>query len=158
MLRLFTRFYVLMVIPVLALFVFFNPAGWVLERTGHDTFLEQMEGIFTLIEDELHKYPQSQWPTVIDDLKPVFTFDINIAKVDDLDLSSFDKSRLRRHRNIVKLNRRATIYEMVDNSDYALWIGSDVTEEEGDSNYLQGPLFLLNRRSLCKALSQDLMT
>ncbi|RTZ58297.1 MAG: hypothetical protein DSZ32_07270 [Gammaproteobacteria bacterium] len=146
MLRLFTRFYLLMVIPVLILFAFFDPAAWVLERTGHDTFMEQMEGIFTLIEDQLREHPQDQWPAVVDNLKPVFTFDINIAKLDRVALSPHDKKRLKRNGSIVKLDHRAIIYKAVENSDYVLWLESDVTEEEADSNYMQGPLHLLNQR------------
>ena len=109
MLKIFLHLYFFIALTFVIFFlgVTYLP-DYLLKNTISDTISNTAGGMFYLLEDELNKHQQAEWPQKVVELQSRYSYPLNIADMSDY---KFDSTE------VGYLNNKKTVYREVDGAD-----------------------------------------
>ncbi|MBN2418406.1 MAG: hypothetical protein JXL81_03400 [Deltaproteobacteria bacterium] len=122
--RAFINLYIYAIIALLFMqFIFVPILNKVIDKYNHSSEIEYnrrlSQGVFTLMERELSRHPESTWPQKIDDMRSDFGYGINIEKTGDINMDAKNMEELRQGK-IVVLQDGEYLFHRISGTDYVI--------------------------------------
>jgi signal transduction histidine kinase len=122
--RAFINLYIFVIASLLFLqFVFFPLISKVINKYQQPSVAEYdrqlSRGVFTLMERELRRYPESAWPQQIETMCSDFGYAIDIEKIGDINISAENMAELQQGK-IVVVEDGEYLFRKIDGSDYVI--------------------------------------
>ncbi len=146
MFRLFARFYLVIALPLLFLFIpAINPVRALAQHWGADFYSREFSGVFYLVGQRLEELPRDQWRDTVKDLDSHFGVRLALVSLEDEELGFFGRRRLARGEPVLRLGGNARLYERIGDSPFALSLGLAPDNEDVNQLLLNGPVYLLDQ-------------
>ena len=149
MLKSFIRLMAFIILPFF-LIVFvepFNPVKKINNHLIEDYMRGIYGGIFYLIEQHIDPYPEEEWSDHFKAIKKHFGYDINFNQIDDLNIESHFRDRLKLGDIVFIEGDDDSPPQMLKKIKDTSWVADmrfDSTKDEGNTRILSGPNFLFN--------------
>ena len=146
MIRLFLKYYLVICLPLLFLFIpAWNPVMLLIDRWGSAFYAEEFGGVFYLIEKDLDGIPLDEWPSRIDAIAGHFGTRLTLIDEDKAPLGFFKRRALDRGAIVFKPGRISRLFHEVSSSGKVLALSLEPENEVVDQYLIQGPVYLLDR-------------
>jgi len=147
MLRLFIKFYLIIVLPLL---IFFwtpvcVPVGAWIEDWANENYINQFNIYFVLIERELREHHVEEWSNIIAGLQEKFGYRLSIESIGDFHLSERKQNLLKQGKIIFFNKNVGKLIKLVPGSTICLGYNLDEDRNEAVDKFVRGPTFLLNQ-------------
>ncbi len=146
MVKLFLKFYLVIAIPLLFLFIpTINPAYRLLGIWAEEHYAQYFEGLFSLLNLELENLTVEDQQKHIAALNHHFGNQIALVPLAELKLSAEKVKRLQNNETIFKRGRVAQLYQKAPGTDNIMVINLDQSDEDAAYDTVRGPVYLLNK-------------
>jgi signal transduction histidine kinase len=146
MIKLFLKFYFVIAIPLLFLFIpTINPAYRLLGIWAEEHYTQYFEGLFSLLNLELENLAVEDQQKHIVVLNHHFGNQIGLIPLAELELSAEKVKRLQNNETVFKRGRVARLYQKAPGTDNIIVINLDQSDEDAAYDTVRGPIYLLNK-------------
>ncbi len=147
MLKLFFKFYLVIAIPLILLFVpSMNPGFMLIESWANDLYARELKDIFYLLDSNLAEVPERDWSSRIDKLNKYFGNSVAIKKYPDLKLAEKKQQRVKAGEIVLNLRGLSRLYKQYQDTDWVWVVNLDMTIEQKNDQLIRGPVYLMNQK------------
>ncbi len=146
MLKLFFKFYLVIALPLLFLFIpAVNPAYKLISSWAEDNYAKDYGGLFYLLDRELQDVAEDKKKEHIEQLNRHFGYQVALIPSTDMTLSQEKRDRIKNGEIVFQIGKTAKLYKKVLGSESVYSLNLDTNQDDDAHNAVKGPIYLLNR-------------
>ncbi len=148
MLKLFFKFYFVLAIPLIFLFIpAINPLYKLIGYWVEELSTSEYQGVFHLLDLELqNSSEESEKQEIVKELNRHFGGQVALLPLDELELSRGKKQRIQNEEIVLQLGSISKLYKKAEGSENVLTLDLDVSFEDEADYSVKGAVYLVNQR------------
>ncbi len=147
MLKLFLKFYLVIAIPLIFLFIpAINPVYKLINYWVEEVSSVEYESVFHLLDFELRDVEENNRQEYIKELNRHFGYQVALLPIDELELSNGKKKRIKNGEMVLQLGKITKLYKKAEGSESIYILDHNVSREDDADFAVKGAVYLANKQ------------
>jgi len=147
MLKLFLKFYLVIALPLVFLFIpAVSPVYKLISYWVEDVSSNEYEPVFHLLDLELQDVVENEKQAFIKQVNRHFGSQVAFLPLEDLELSKSKKKRIQKGEIVLQLGKISKLYRKAPGSKGVIALDIDISIEDRNDQAVKGAVYLVNQR------------